>query len=370
MQSQNITDQLEMIEMNQQEEIARCDLTWENLTYKIETTKIDPKTKEKRIESRTILNNIKGYAMAGECLAIMGSSGAGKTSLLNLLAGKVKPGLERKIEGDILFNGKELTPDELNDCIGFVMQNDIFMAFMTPEETLKFAADLRYNKTEEQKQRLVDQILKDMKLEDARNTIVGDANFKGISGGEKKRVNIGFELISHPQVLFLDEPTSGLDSYTSMIIINLLQKLAMRDNKTIVYTIHQPNSDIFRLFDVLMLLMNGRIIYHGSALGSIKNFNSMGGHFEIPPGANPVDHYMHIMQKKVDNPEEYTQMFASYYEDSALKEVGNQINYLKNLGQTSNITQKLYAGQCRQWSTLFKRAWVVVKRDPTATIMR
>ena len=91
-----------------------------------------------------------------------------------------------------------------------------------------------------------------MKLESARNTIVGGPMAKGISGGEKKRVNIGFELISDPQVLFLDEPTSGLDSYTSYIIITLLQKLARRDMKTIIYTIHQPNSDIFQLFDIMI----------------------------------------------------------------------------------------------------------------------
>ena len=136
-----------------------------------------------------------------------------------------------------------------------------------------FAANLRYNKTDEQKGRLVDQIIKDMKLESCRNTIVGGMIKKGISGGEKKRVNIGFELISDPQVLFLDEPTSGLDSYTSWLIITLLQKLARRDMKTIIYTIHQPNSEIFQMFDVLMLLMNGKIIFHGSPLESIKYFN-------------------------------------------------------------------------------------------------
>jgi ABC-type multidrug transport system ATPase subunit len=136
-----------------------------------------------------------------------------------------------------------------------------------------FAANLRYNKTDEQKGRLVDQIMKDMKLESARNTIVGGVIKKGISGGEKKRVNIGFELISNPQVLFLDEPTSGLDSYTSWLIITLLQKLAQRDMKTIIYTIHQPNSEIFQMFDVLMLLMNGKIIFHGNPLESIKYLN-------------------------------------------------------------------------------------------------
>ena len=213
--------------------------------------------------SRTILNNISGYARTGECLAIMGSSGSGKTSLLNLISGKVKAGGNRKVDGSILINGKSLSTDELNDCIGFVMQNDVFLAFMTPEETFKFAVDLRSNKTELQKNRVVDKIIKDMNLERARNTIIGNQTFKGISGGEKKRVNIGFELISDPKVLLLDEPTSGLDSYTSMIIISLLERLARKHYKTIIYTIHQPNSDMFKKFHTIMLMMHGRIIFYG-----------------------------------------------------------------------------------------------------------
>ena len=367
LQNQVSNNQVEIADVNNFE---RCDLTWKNLTYTIDVEQTDPVTKEKKIIKRTILNDINGYAKAGECLAIMGSSGAGKTSLLNILASKVRTGGNRKVTGDILYNGKSLSGQEVNDCVGFVMQSDIFLSFLTPEETFKFAADLRYNKTEEQKNRLVDQIIKDMKLENARNTIVGNQMVKGISGGEKKRVNIGFELISDPQIQFLDEPTSGLDSYTAMIIINLLKKLATRDNKTIIYTIHQPNSDIFKMFDILMLMMHGKIVYHGSPQNSIKTFNSMGGHFKVPPGANPVDHYMHLMQKKVDDIDEYTQVFSNFYDKQSRNQIENTIEHLNNLGAKSTINKKLFAGQCRQWTTLFKRAITVIKRDPTVTIMR
>jgi len=199
--------------------VPRCDVTWKDLSYKIDVVSKDKETNKKTITTRTILNSINGYAKAGECLAIMGSSGAGKTSLLNLLSGKIKNGTGRSVHGTINYNGKSLSPNEISDTIGFVMQADIFLSFMTPEETFKFAADLRYDKSEEEKRKVVDKIIKDMKLEKARNTIVGSQMVKGISGGEKKRVNIGFELISDPQVLFLDEPTSGLDSYTSYLII-------------------------------------------------------------------------------------------------------------------------------------------------------
>ena len=108
---------------------------------------------------------------------------------------------------------------------------------------------MRYNATKAEKKEIVDETIKSMKLEAARNTLIGGNLIKGVSGGEKKRTNIAFELISNPQILFLDEPTSGLDSFTSYIIVSQLQKFAKEKNKTIVYTIHQPNSDIFKLFD-------------------------------------------------------------------------------------------------------------------------
>ena len=102
----------------------------------------------------------------------------------------------------------------------------------------------------------------------------------------------------------------------------------------------------------------------------MKTFNSMGYHFKIPPGANPVDHYMHLMQKKVENPDEYTQTFLNFYEIEAQKHVEDKIVYLNNLGASSTFQTKLYAGQKKQWSTLLKRAWTLSRRDPTVSYMR
>ncbi len=108
-------------------------------------------------------------------------------------------------------------------------------------------------------------IANEMKLEKCLDTFVGGVVIKGVSGGEKRRTSIAFELISDPQVIFLDEPTSGLDSLTSYIICSVLKKLANNQNKTVVMTIHQPNSEIYKLFDELLLLLDGRLIYHNKA---------------------------------------------------------------------------------------------------------
>lgn len=211
----------------------KCDITWKNLSYSVVTRDFaNPDPKAPKVK-RTIIDRVSGFAMAGQCLAILGSSGAGKTTFLNTLAGRVVLDDTKTIEGDVCFNGKRLDFDKIADLVGFVMQNDIFLEFMTPVETLMFGASLRFDISKEKKMKKVNRIIKDLKLERARDTLIGGQLLKGISGGEKKRVNIGFELISEPQVLFLDEPTSGLDSYTSYIIISQLQRLAERDMRTI-----------------------------------------------------------------------------------------------------------------------------------------
>ena len=135
------------------------------------------------------------------------------------------------------------------------MQTDVLMATLTVRETLEFAANLKLDSPEEEKKLKVDRLSQHLKLEKCMDTLVGSHLIKGISGGEKKRTSIAFELISDPDVLILDEPTSGLDSLTSFIIVQYLQYLAKEKNKTIIMTIHQPNSDIFNLFDRLFLIV-------------------------------------------------------------------------------------------------------------------
>jgi ABC-type multidrug transport system ATPase subunit len=133
-----------------------------------------------------------------------------------------------------------------------------------------------------------------LKLEKCLDVIVGGPLIKGISGGERKRTSIAFELISDPQVLMLDEPTSGLDSLTSYIIVDYLKRLAKTRNKTIFMTIHQPNTEIFELFDRLTLLVEGRLIYQGSSERATQYFGRKFG-LNCPEFANPADYFMSIM---------------------------------------------------------------------------
>ena len=134
--------------------------------------------------------------------------------------------------------------------------------------------------------------MKNLKMERAQNTQVGGDLLKGISGGEKRRLNIGFELLRKPRILFLDEPTSGLDSYTSYIIIRLLKKLARQRNMLIVYTIHQPSVDIGNLFDKLLILNKGKIQFFDKRDNLESYYESLG--FECPEDTNPLDYAIDV----------------------------------------------------------------------------
>lgn len=167
-----------------------------------------------------------------------------------------------------------------------------------------FAAKLKLLGTEEDKLQRVNEILEDLKLTKCENTKIGGAVIKGVSGGERKRCSIGVELITNPSLIFLDEPTTGLDSYTATILMRILRALA-KSGRTIIQTIHQPNSEIFDTFDRLILLSQGKIIYFNETDKAVNYFDSIG--FSCPALTNPADFFMSIMSiESIESEKEVT----------------------------------------------------------------
>ncbi|RKE02509.1 ATP-binding cassette domain-containing protein [Marinifilum flexuosum] len=209
---------------------------------------------------------------SGKMVGIIGSSGAGKTTLLNVLNGSAQPS-----KGNVVINGYDITPDKskLEGVIGHVSQDDLLIESLTVFENLYFNAKLCFDKYSSfQLIRLVLKLLKDLGLYEARNLKVGNPLDKKISGGQRKRLNIALELIREPSVLFLDEPTSGLSSRDSAKIMDLLKNLALK-GKLIFVVIHQPASDIFKMFDRLLILdTGGYLIFNGNPLDAITYFKS------------------------------------------------------------------------------------------------
>ncbi|KAK6126512.1 hypothetical protein DH2020_039746 [Rehmannia glutinosa] len=222
---------------------------------------------------RDILNGITGCVDPGEVLALMGPSGSGKTTLLSLLGGRVR---DPTHGGSITYNDQPYSKS-LKSRIGFVTQDDVLFPHLTVKETLTYAARLRLPRrlTKEEKDQRATDVIYELGLESCQDTMIGGSFVRGVSGGERKRVCIGNEIIINPSLLFLDEPTSGLDSTTALRIVDTLHDIA-EAGKTVITTIHQPSSRLFLKFDKLILLGKGSLLYFGRASEAMVYFASIG----------------------------------------------------------------------------------------------
>nr|CDS26913.1 ATP binding cassette sub family G [Hymenolepis microstoma] len=240
----------------------------------------------------TILNNLTGIFRPG-LNVIVGPTGCGKTTFLDVLAGRTDPSLTA---GRIFIDGNE-RPDNFKRCSCYVSQENFAMDSLTVRENLYFSAALRLPSNVSRKERdaRVAALIKKLGLSAVADVKVGSELIRGISGGERKRTNIGIELITDPPVIFLDEPTTGLDTYTASKLMKLLKRLTA-EGKTIIASIHQPNWSIYKLFDSVTLLCNGRAIYHGPAGESpLKYFCDLG--YKISTHENPADFFMDLLHQ-------------------------------------------------------------------------
>lgn len=228
-------------------------------------------------------------------MAIMGSSGAGKSSLLNVLAGRSSSGSGTEISGRVTVGGKDINPVAYRQNIAYVMQEDALMATATPREALFFSAKLRLppETSNDKITETVDSLLEDLGLTICADVLIGGPLIKGISGGQKKRTSVGIELITNPSLLFLDEPTSGLDSYSAYNIVSLLKTVAAFDT-AVLCTIHQPSSEVFFLFDLLIFMNRGKILYQGPTSEVVSHFSRYG--HQCPSNYNPSDFIMFVTQ--------------------------------------------------------------------------
>lgn len=262
---------------------------------------------------QTVLNNVFGVVRPRECLAIMGGSGAGKTTLLDILAGKNKNG---EVSGNIYVNGNVLTASEYKKIVGFVDQEDHLIPTLTVYETVLNSALLRLPRSMSlrAKETRVVEVLDELRILHIKDRVIGSDFKRGISGGEKRRVSIACELVTSPSILFLDEPTSGLDAYNARNVVECLVKLTRDFNRTIVFTIHQPRSNIVSLFDKLVLLSEGDLIYSGDMI-KCNNFFAKNG-YQCPLGYNIADYLIDITVDhkrivKVENPDVANDLLSS-----------------------------------------------------------
>lgn len=257
-------------------------LTWKNLSVKVSAGG--------HAQHRFLLQNVSGYAEPGSLLAIMGPSGCGKSTLLNALAGRL--GAATVESGEILANGLRQRLSYGNSA--YVTQEDSLIATLTTYETLVYSAHLQLpdSMTPFEKQRRVQNTIREMGLQECADTPVGGWYIRGLSGGQKRRLSIAVETLKQRPLLFLDEPTSGLDSAAAFHVVKRLCMLS-KSGRTLLVSIHQPSSEVFELFHHLCLLSSGQTVFFGERLKAQEFFDESG--FSCPPYRNPSDHFLWVI---------------------------------------------------------------------------
>ncbi|EXB88504.1 ABC transporter G family member 16 [Morus notabilis] len=248
--------------------------------------------------TKNLLNNISGEARDGEILAVLGASGSGKSTLIDALANRIAKG---SLKGKVTLNGEVLESRLLKVISAYVMQDDLLFPMLTVEETLMFAAEFRLPRTlsSSKKKGRVQALIDQLGLRNAAKTVIGDEGHRGVSGGERRRVSIGIDIIHDPILLFLDEPTSGLDSTSAFMVVKVLQRIA-QSGSIVIMSVHQPSYRILGLLDRLIFLSRGQTVFSGSPV-NLPQFFAEFGH-PIPENENRTEFALDLIRELEGSP--------------------------------------------------------------------
>lgn len=305
------------------------------------------------VKNKKILDDINLTVSSGQFIGLIGPSGAGKTTLMLLLNGMLKPS-----SGDVQLNSQSIqeNKDSLIGEMGYVPQDDIIHRELTVESSLKYAADLRFNDkySDEEKYGQVNKVISELGLDETKDVLIGDSDKRGISGGQRKRVNLGHELLTEPNILFLDEPTSGLDPVTDYEVMNLLKRLSQQ-NKIVIITTHsitKRNFDI--LTHVIILTQGGKLAYYGPTNEAMNYF-----------GVKDPEAIFEVMNQQ--NKEHWDKKFkeSKYYQDVLKLKERTKIDttYLKE----TKVKNKSKREALNKYKTLTKRYLEIKIRDKIST---
>ncbi|KAL8707138.1 MAG: hypothetical protein Q9220_007785 [cf. Caloplaca sp. 1 TL-2023] len=247
---------------------------------------------------KRILDDVHAHMPAGTLTAILGSSGSGKTTVLHAISHRMGGG-RLHTTGSVTYNGLDRISSVRS---AYVMQHDVLIPTLTVRETLRYAAELRLPPptTSDERRQVVEDVILELGLKECANTRIGNNVHKGCSGGEKRRTSLGVQMLANPSILFLDEVTTGLDAASAFQLVKTLKLLADR-GRTIIVTIHQPRSEIWDLFDRLVLLSGGTTLYSGPSKNCLPYFEDLG--FVLPPFVNPAEHLVDLAAIDIRTPD-------------------------------------------------------------------
>jgi ABC-type multidrug transport system ATPase subunit len=286
-------------------------------------------------------------------MAILGPSGSGKTTFIDILNGRKNTG---HVYGEILINGQPRNKS-FKRISGYVLQDDRMLGTLTVKEHLTYVALLRLPSLMpyEMKMRRVEQVMEDLGISHIADNLIGTEMSRGISGGERRRLSIASELVTDPSILFLDEPTSGLDSYNAYTLMETLKRLAKDKNRTVVMSIHQPRSNIFLMFDNLLLLSHGEMVYFGPAQEAVDHMAGLG--HQCPRNFNPADYLIDLVT--MNSVGVIRSLAQSYRETNQASDITSQISNIQNEIDLTSMDVENMQEYASFWWT---QVWVLSRR--------
>ncbi|KAL4116766.1 hypothetical protein PRIC2_012218 [Phytophthora ramorum] len=331
----------------------------------------DPHNPKDQLE---LLKGINGFAVPGSITALMGSTGAGKTTLMDVIAGRKTGG---KISGRIMLNGYEATDLAIRRSTGYCEQMDVHSEAATIREALTFSSFLRQDASipDSKKYDSVNECIELLGMEDITDQII-----RGSSVEQMKRLTIGVELAAQPSVIFLDEPTSGLDARSAKIIMDGVRKVA-DSGRTIICTIHQPSAEVFYLFDRLLLLQRGgQTAFYGDLGENCRNlidyFENIPGVSPLPKGYNPATWMLECIGAGVGHGSEDSMDFVSYFKNSPYNQKLETTMAKEGITTPSPDLPEMVFGKKRAANSMTQMKFVVTRyfqmywRTPTYNLTR
>ncbi|KAG2285383.1 hypothetical protein Bca52824_044987 [Brassica carinata] len=281
------------------------------------------------LNTKILLNGISGEAHEGEMMAVLGASGSGKSTLIDALANRIA---KDSLRGSITLNGEVLESRLQKVISAYVMQDDLLFPMLTVEETLMFSAEFRLPRSlsKKKKKARVQSLIDQLGLRSAARTMIGDEGHRGVSGGERRRVSIGIDIIHDPIILFLDEPTSGLDSTKS------------QSGSIVIMSIHQPSYRIMGLLDRLIFLSRGNTVFSGSPTHLPQFFFEFD--HPIPENENKTEFALDLI-RELENSPEGTKKLVEYHKEWRVKQQAAARYYNNGITLKEAITASISKGK-------------------------
>lgn len=330
-------------------------LAWKNINFKIKSRKSETE----------ILKNISGQAHSSEILAILGSSGCGKSSLLSIISERLTQNSNFQVSGKIFLNSVEIKDIKYSSFVSYLPQNNYFYDAFTVREALYFIARLQQSLSSKKIDKKIRKISKLLLIQDLLDRFIGNSIKRGLSGGEVKRVCIAMELIRDSKILILDEPTSGLDSVTALIVTDALRKLA-KTGKIIIVSVHQPGNRLYEMFDRILLMNSGNVIYQGKREDCLCYFEKIG--FKCARGINHAEFFVKAMKNL---PTSLTSSNNSQQEILSNSQIDSEIPPPESLISPIEMQEDRYSPSfSKQLHLLLKRATLGFIRSPIGLLFQ